>query len=114
MQTEKLEKPSWVKMKPAELEGTIIELFNEEKNPAKIGLILRDKHGIPKSKLLGKKITQILRENKKDCTKEGEIVAKRVEKIQAHLKNNKNDQPAKRALTKKLWAIRRINKIALQ
>ena len=49
-------KPSWIKTSQKELENLVIELAKEGKTPAQIGLVLRDKHGIPKTRLLGKGI----------------------------------------------------------
>ena len=54
----------FIKVKPAEVEALVVQLAQKNTPPEKIGLILRDQHGIPKAKLLGKKIGQILRENK--------------------------------------------------
>lgn len=61
---EEIKKPDWVKMKPAELEKIVVDLYKEGVSSAKIGLILRDKYGVPKAKLLGKRITKILKDAK--------------------------------------------------
>ena len=53
-------KPAWVKMKLAEMEKIVVDLAGEGKSPAQIGLVLRDKYGIPKAKLVGKGIREIL------------------------------------------------------
>jgi len=103
-------KPSWIKTKPEELEKIITELAKAGNSPSKIGLILRDKHGIPKSKLLSKKITQILEEKKVPYKKEISHVEEQIEKIKQHFNKNKHDYTAQRALTKKLWALHRIKK----
>jgi ribosomal protein S15P/S13E len=113
MTAEKSEKPSWIKIKPTELETTILELSKEEKSPAKIGLILRDKHGVPRAKLLNKKIATVLKENKKAHLTEKDALERKVENIKQHIEKHKKDHPAKRALTKKLWAIQKMNKLAL-
>lgn len=101
------EKPSWVKMKPAEVEKLIIETSKEEKTISKIGLILRDKHGIPRVKpIIGKKISQVLAENKIEAKSDEEIISRKVESLNTHIKKNKHDYSATRALTKKLWALK--------
>jgi len=92
-----------VKIKPKELEKIVVELAKKGEKPVKIGLILRDKYGIPKAKLLGKKITQILKENNIEYETPKQKVELRIEKIKKHLEKNKHDYPAKRSLTKKLW-----------
>ena len=56
--------PSWVPMLPREVESKVIELAKEGKQPAVIGLILRDSFGIPSvHEVTGKKIQQILADN---------------------------------------------------
>jgi small subunit ribosomal protein S15 len=102
------EKPEWVKMKPQELEKLIIELHKEGNSPAKIGLILRDKHGVPKAKLIGKKITKILDEQSLQYPKEKEIFTKQIENLKIHIEKNKHDNSAKKSLTKKLWIVKKL------
>ena len=104
------EKPSWIKTKPEELQNIVTDLAEQGHSPAKIGLILRDKHGIPKTKILGKKITQILKEAKVTYTKEENLVNKKIEKLKTHITRNKHDYPASRSLTKQLWALHYLTK----
>ena len=106
----KTEKPSWVKMKPAELEKIVVELAKEGKSPAQIGLVLRDKHGVPKAKLFGKKIKKILEENKVGYKSDQNIIEDHIEPLKVHISKNKHDHPASRALTKKLWAVHNLKK----
>lgn len=55
--------PSWVPMLPREAEAKVLELAKEGKQPAMIGLILRDSYGIPSvQELTGKKIAQIIKD----------------------------------------------------
>src|SRR5262245_10449620 len=75
---EKTSKPSWVKMKSEELEKIVVDLAKKGESPAKIGLILRDTHGVPKAKLLGKKITHILKEHGIAYASEQDRVEKRI------------------------------------
>ena len=103
-----LKSPEWVKMKPAELEKLVIELYKQGESTAKIGLLLRDKHGIPKAKLLGKKITKILKDAKIEVKSEKEKIQKEMEELNRHLEKNKHDITAKRCLMKKLWALSKI------
>ncbi|MDO8459577.1 MAG: hypothetical protein Q7S74_00565 [Nanoarchaeota archaeon] len=97
--------PSWVKMKQADLEKIVVELAKKGETPAKIGLILRDKHGIPKARLLGKKVTKILRDAGVDFKTEEDIIKERVEKLRVHLSKHKHNHTAARSLTKKLWVL---------
>ena len=108
--TKRSAKPSWVKMKPAELEGLVVDLAKKGNSPAKIGLILRDQHGIPKSKLLGKKISKILDEHGIQYEKDRDVVDKKVSGLKGHIEKNKHDHSATRALTRRLWDLYHIKK----
>ena len=101
-------KLSWVKTKPAELQKIVVELAKQGNSPAQIGLILRDKYGIPKAKLLGKRISKILKEADIKYITEKDIIEKNVEKLKEHMKKNKYDTGASRSITKKLWRIRQL------
>ena len=107
---EKEEKSSWIRTKPADVEKLVIELAKEGNPPAKIGLILRDKHSIPKTKLISKKITKILKTAKINYKTEKEGVSEKIENLKKHLEKNKYDQSAKRSLAKKLWFLYSLNK----
>jgi len=102
-------KTEWVKMKPVELEKVILDLHKEGHTPAKIGLILRDKHGIPKAKILGKRITAILRENKVTYTTDKHVFEKKIDSLHKHISKHKHDYTAHRSLTKKLWTIKKLD-----
>lgn len=103
-------KPNWIKMKPAELEKIVVDLAKKGEGLAKIGLILRDKHGVPKSRLFGKKISRILEDNNVIYKKEKDIFAARSENLKRHIERNKSDYPATRALTKNLWVLNKIER----
>ena len=53
---DKKSKVVWTKMKQDEVEKIIVDLGKQGEKPAKIGMILRDKYGVPKTKIYGKKI----------------------------------------------------------
>lgn len=97
---------NWIKMNLADLEKLVIQLHKEGNSPAKIGLILRDKHGVPKAKLIGKKITKILQENNLDYENDEAIVKKDIDNLKKHIEKNIHDYSAKRSLTKKLWVVK--------
>ena len=101
----KLAKPSWVKMKQEEFEKIVVDLAKEGNGLAKVGLILRDKHGIPKSNVYGKKIKDILKEKNVKYASDKEIVENKIRKLREHIKKNKHDHTSTRALTKKLWVL---------
>lgn len=106
-------KPDWLNMKPAEVDKQIIELARQGNPPEKIGLILRDQHGIPKAKLITKKITKVLKENKIEIKHDKERTLKKVENLKKHISQNKHDNTAKKALTKQLWVLNRASATAL-
>lgn len=99
------------KLKPAEIEKLIVDLGKSGNNMAKIGLILRDEYGIPKVKTIGKKIKKILDENKVKYDTEKDIISKRSEMIKLHIGKNKHDYKAKRAFTKKLWQLHKLENL---
>ena len=101
-------KTDWVKMKPAEIEKLIVDIHKEGKSPAEIGLILRDKHGIPKAKLVTKKITKILIDSKLTPKSEKDLLQKNLVDLEKHIGQHKHDYTAKRSFAKKIWAVRKL------
>ncbi len=103
-------KPEWVKMKPAEVEQIVIDLAKKEETPEKIGLILRDTHGVPKVKLVGKKIGKILEEAKIKVSGIGERTQLKIDNVEKHILKNKHDYTALRSLQKRRWIVNKSNK----
>lgn len=101
-------KPDWVKIKPAEMDKIVISLFKEGNTPAKIGLILRDKHGIPKAKLLGRRVSKILREEGLVVLDDRLKVKDRITNLERHIKDHRHDYTALRSISKKLWIVKKI------
>lgn len=99
-------KPEWVRAKPADLEKTILSLYAEGHDAAKIGLILRDQHCIPKAKLFGKRITKIIREANTELRNDKPKIEQRVDILKKHLEENIHDTPAKKRLVKELWDLK--------
>jgi small subunit ribosomal protein S15 len=86
--------PAWVPMLPREAEAKVVELAKEGKQPAVIGLILRDSYGIPSvQELTGKKVAQIM----KDAGVSGKLpqdlqnLIQRSIHLQEHLAANSRD-----------------------
>ncbi|MBI2452207.1 30S ribosomal protein S15 [Candidatus Pacearchaeota archaeon] len=103
-------RPGWVKMRPEEIENIIVELAEQGETPAKIGLILRDKYGIPKARIFGKRIAQVLREKNIKYLTEKDIIDRKVGNLRKHVEKHKHDKQTPRALTKMLWALRKLEK----
>ena len=102
-------KPEWVKLKPAEIESIMKELHKQGMAPAQIGLVLRDKHGIPKVRpFTGKKISRMMKDNKLDIPPQSARVHKEIERVEKHLERNKHDYSAKRSLNKRQWTLHRL------
>ncbi len=97
--TETKEKPVWLKFTDNDIEAIILKLAKQGLTSEKIGLFLRDTYGIPTTKLYGKKISQILKDNK--LYKDSDLVnlEKKQYIIRSHLEKNKKDEKSKRALT---------------
>jgi len=110
MAKEKAEKPDWIKMKPAELEKLVIDLAKKGETSARIGLILRDQHGVPKAKLLGKRISEIIKEAKIEIKGEMQGIKAKIANLEAHSAKHKHDYSAKRSLSKSLWVSNKFEK----
>ncbi|MAG27963.1 hypothetical protein CMI47_20755 [Candidatus Pacearchaeota archaeon] len=91
------------KLKSVDVDKLILELAKEDNTPAQIGLILRDQHGIPKAKLVTKKITHLLKEKEASHITEKDIISKKIENLKKHFAAHKHDYAAYNAMTKKLW-----------
>lgn len=111
---EKAEKPKEKSktIKAADIEKKVVELGKQNVPPAKIGLIIRDQHGISKSKLFGKKITAILKAHKIPFENEVEHTQRKQEKLKKHFEKNKHDYPAKKAIFKYTGKIHKLKKQA--
>ena len=107
------EPPKWSNTNKEEIENTIAQLASGGKGSSEIGMILRDRYGVPDVTLVtGKKIGQILQEKN--------VVPKVPEDIQSiilnvldlnkHLLKNKKDVHNKRSLNNMISKIRRLEK----
>jgi len=93
------ETPVWMKFTEKDIEAIVVKLAKQGLTSEKIGLELRDSYGIPTTRITGKKVGQILKENNlyKDTTAVN--LDKKQQLITKHLKKNKQDKRAKLALT---------------
>ncbi|HRZ85903.1 MAG TPA: hypothetical protein P5277_03920 [Candidatus Paceibacterota bacterium] len=82
------------------IEEVVIDLAKKGNHPAKIGLILKEKYGVEKIKLLGKKITKILKENNISYDDDVAFVNKKLKRIEEHNAKNKQDKKAGREVVK--------------
>lgn len=92
------EKPEWVELKPKQVEGLVVTLFNQGTSKSLIGLMLRDQYGIPSVRqVTDKSIKEILEENnlKEKIPEDLLSLIKESVKLQKHLKEHKKDQTAR-------------------
>ena len=107
------EKPSWTNYSASEVEKLVIKYRKEAKSMSEIGMILRDKYGIPNVKTITEKtILKILEENKlhKEVPEDLLNLIRRLVSIQAHMEKNKKDMTAKRGYILTDSKIRRLVK----
>jgi len=93
--------PSWCRYTAEEVEALIMKLSKEGHSPSKIGIILRDQHGVPLAKpITGKSITEILKERKLSSSlpEDLENLLRKAARLHVHYDKNKADLHNKRAL----------------
>jgi ribosomal protein S15P/S13E len=106
--TKKQEVPE--RAKAENIEQLVVEIAKKEKSPAKIGLILKEKHNVNNLKALGKKITKILKENNIEYTTDLDNVNTKIERIEKHSQKNKQDKRANRELVRFIGLRKKIEK----
>jgi len=94
--TNKIEKPTWLKYTKKEVEAIILKLAGKGLTAEKIGLTLRDQYGIPKVKIYGIKIKQVLKDKFEEPTNLN--LKAKLERVIKHYKKNKQDKKAERSL----------------
>lgn len=92
-------KPEWLSTSEKDIEAIITKLAKQNLSSEKIGLVLRDNYGIPKTRLLGTSISKILKKQKLYKDADVENLTKKHNLIKKHLEKNKQDKSAKRTLT---------------
>jgi small subunit ribosomal protein S15 len=93
--------PSWCRYTAEEVEALIMKLAKEGHPPSKIGIILRDQHGVPLAKpITGKSIATILEERKLSSSlpEDLENLLRKAARLHVHYDRNKADLHNKRAL----------------
>ncbi|RLI79640.1 30S ribosomal protein S15 [Archaeoglobales archaeon] len=103
--------PEWVELSAREVEKKVVELYNEGLEPSQIGMVLRDRYGVPSVKqVTGKKILRILRENGVEMKYPEDLKAliKRALRLRKHLEVHKKDKHNRRGLQlieAKIWRL---------
>jgi ribosomal protein S15P/S13E len=96
---EDIRKPTWLKLSEEEMKKIISQL-SEKNSPAQLGTILRDQHGIPTTRIYGKKLGAYLKELGINKNPDLENAEKKLENLKEHFKNNITDKKAKHKLQK--------------
>ena len=93
--------PAWCRYTSEEVEALVIKLAKEGHPLSKIGIILRDQHGIPLTKpITGKSISEILKERElaPAIPEDLETLMRKATRLHVHLDKNKADLSNKRAV----------------
>jgi len=93
--------PAWRRYTAEEVEALVMRLAKEGHPYSKIGIILRDQHGIPLTKpITGKSVSQVLKERGLAPTlpEDLETLMRKATRLRVHLDKNKADLSNKRAL----------------
>lgn len=96
--TDKIEKPVWLKYTQDEVKEIILKLAEKGLTSEKIGLVLRDQYGIPKTRIYNIKIGRVLKEKNKFKDPSLLNLEKRTDRIREHSNKNKQDKKAGRSL----------------
>jgi small subunit ribosomal protein S15 len=93
--------PAWFKYAPEEVEALIAKLAREGNSASSIGVILRDRHGVPLVKpVAGKSITELVRASGQTpkVPEDLDYLFRAANSLRKHLEKNKKDYENKRAL----------------
>lgn len=107
------ENPDWVPLSPEEIEERIVKMAKDGMSSSRIGLVLRDQHGVPSVKLaLGKSINEVIRENdlKPKVPEDLSSLMRRAINLSEHLNENRKDISNRRNLQLVESKIRRLAK----
>src|SRR5712692_7971178 len=93
--------PGWVKQGAEEVSSLILKLAKEGLTPSRIGVMLRDEHGIPLTKrVVGKSVGEVLGEAKMlpKMPEDLENLLEKAGRVQKHLQSHKSDGKNVRSL----------------
>lgn len=107
------EAPGWSNTDSAEIVKIVVELRKTGMSSAEIGLVLRDKHGVPSVKLAtGKRIEEVLADNglASEIPEDLRNLISKALGMRKHLSENKKDVHNKRQLQLTEAKVRRLGK----
>ena len=97
----RLEKPVWVELSAEEVENEVVKLARKGYSKSRIGVLLRDSHGIPLVRVVtGKSISQILEENGIESPLPEDLtdLIKKALNLRKHLETNHKDLESRKGL----------------
>jgi small subunit ribosomal protein S15 len=97
----RLEKPVWVELSAEEVENEVIKLARKGYSKSRIGVLLRDSHGIPLVRVVtGKSISQILEENGIESPIPEDLtdLIKKALNLRKHMETNHKDLESRKGL----------------
>jgi len=103
--------PEWVEMSAEDVKKKVVELYSEGYEPSMIGMILRDRYGVPSGRqVTGKRLQQILRENGVEITLPEDLKAliKKAINLRKHTEVHRKDYHNIRGLQlieAKIWRL---------
>ncbi|CBZ53846.1 30S ribosomal protein S15P/S13e, related [Neospora caninum Liverpool] len=90
--------PTWLKIKPSDVEEHIVKLAKKGQTPSQIGVTLRDSFGVPQVKsVTGNKILRILKIQglAPELPEDLYYLIKKAVSVRKHLERNRKDKDAK-------------------
>ena len=93
--------PAWCKYTPEEVEALVLKLSREGNSPSTIGMLMRDRYGVPLVKsLTGKNVQELLRAAQQAGALPEDLSAllKKADDLRRHLEKNRKDYVNKRSL----------------
>ena len=97
----RLEKPVWVELSAEEVENEVVKLARKGYSKSRIGVLLRDSHGIPLVRVVtGKSISQILEENGIESPIPEDLtdLIKKALNLRKHMEANHKDLESRKGL----------------
>jgi len=107
------ENPSWVPLNAAEIEDLVVKMAKDGLISARIGLVLRDQHGVPDVKLAtGKTVTEIMKEKgvAPALPEDLSSLMRRAISLNVHVRDNQGDVANERGLQLIESKIRRLER----
>lgn len=107
------ETPEWIEKTPSEIEELVVDLRESGNSPSRIGIMLRDRYGIPDvNEVLERSILEILQSHDLDPEIPEELMnlMRKAVNLRAHLDKHPEDVRSQRSLSALESRIHRLTK----